>query len=129
MTADDLDAVTAVFDHNGDARTIDVRDGRIAAAANEFKTAPGTDFKPGAPGKAAPPSKRPRPGTGQLWRIDADGRAEMLLARKDTHFTSVQWGPEGTIFAGGGRSGHRRVDADYHLLASAIVQRGACGLP
>jgi sugar lactone lactonase YvrE len=110
---------------NGDARVvhdfpgnevtaIDVREGRIAVAANQFKTAPGANFKAGAPQKAgAPPSTRPRPGSGQLWRIEADGRAEMLVARQDTHFTAVQWGADGAIFAGGGHEGRVfKVDPD-----------------
>jgi len=106
---------TVVHDFPGNEVTaIDVHDGRIAVAANLFKTSPGTNFKPGAQQKGgAPPSTRPRPGSGQIWRVDVDGRAEMLVARQDTHFTSVQWGPEGAIFAGGGHEGRVfKVDRD-----------------
>ncbi|MBW2587833.1 MAG: hypothetical protein JRD92_12925, partial [Deltaproteobacteria bacterium] len=55
--------------------------------------------------KPARPATRPRPGSGELWRVDADGRAEMLVSRKDTHFTAVQWGTDGAIYAGGGHEG------------------------
>ncbi len=113
--------VTVVHDFPGNEITaIDVHEGRIAAVANQFKTPPGANFKPGAPPKAAPPSTRPRPGSGQLWRIDTDGRAEMLLARKDTHFTAVEWGPNGAIFAGGGHEGRIfkiEADASYSIWA------------
>ena len=112
---------TVVHDFPGNEITaIDVHDGRIAVAANEFKTAPGANFKPGAPAKPGAPSTRPRPGSGQLWRIDADGRAEMMLARGDTHFTSVEWGPKGAIFAGGGHEGRVfkvEPDASYAIWA------------
>ena len=112
---------TVVHDFPGtEVTAIDLEDGRIAAVANQFKTAPGANFKPGAPNKGAQPATRPRPGSGQLWRIDTDGRAEMLLARKDTHFTAVQWGPDGMIYASGGHEGRVfRVepDASYSIWA------------
>jgi len=112
---------TVVHDFPGNEVTaIDVHEGRIAAAANLFKMPPGTNFKANSPAKAGPPSTRPRPGSGELWRIDTDGRAEKLLARKDTHFTAVQWGPKGEIFAGGGNEGRVfkvEPDASYSIWA------------
>lgn len=110
---------SVVHDFPGNEVTaIDLLDGRLAVVANEFPTAPGTQFKAGA--KPPKPSTRPRPGSGQLWRVDEDGRAEMLLARKDTHFTSVQWGRDGVIHAGDGNEGRIfRVepDASYSIWA------------
>jgi len=113
---------TVVHDFPGNEVTaIDVHEGRIAAAANQFKTAPATNFKPGpAASKRGSPATRPRPGTGQLWRIDTDGRAEMVLARKDTHFTAVQWSTSGSIYAGGGHEGRVfevQPDASYAIWA------------
>ncbi len=108
--------VEVLHDFPGNEITdIDYHDGKLAVVANEFKTAPGTQFKAGSAeaGKAAQPSARPRPGTGALWRIDEDGRTEALLSRQDTHFTSVQWGAEAAIFAGGGNQGRIfRVEPD-----------------
>lgn len=105
-----------VHDFPGNEVTaIDFHDGELAVAANQFKSAPGSQFKPssGKGQSAAAPAKRPRPGSGQLWRIGRDGRAEMLLARKDTHFTSVQWGSDGAIYAGEGDKGRiLRVETD-----------------
>lgn len=114
---------------NGDARVvhdfpgnevtaIDLLDGRLAVVANQFPKAPGMQFKAGA--KPPKPSTRPRPGTGELWRVDEDGRAEKLLSRKDTHFASVQWGRDGVIHAGSGNDGRIfRVepDASYSIWA------------
>ncbi len=114
--------VTVVHDFPGNEVTaIDHRDGKLAVAVNEFKTVPGSQFKPTPSGPsrgASSPPTRPRPGSGELWRVDADGRAELLLSRKDTHFASVQWGADGAIYAGGGNEGRIfRVedDASYSI--------------
>jgi sugar lactone lactonase YvrE len=105
-----------VHDFPGNEVTaIDFHDGKLAVAANKFKTAPGSQFKPttGRAPAAPRPATRPRPGTGELWRVDADGRAEMLVSRKDTHFTAVQWGTDGALYAGGGHEGRIfRVEPD-----------------
>jgi outer membrane protein assembly factor BamB len=105
-----------VHDFPGNEVTaIDYHDGKLAVAANAFKTPPGTQFKPSAAQAAAPsgPATRPRPGSGELWRVDADGRAEVLVKRKDMHFTAVQWGTDGAIYAGGGHEGRiLRVEPD-----------------
>jgi len=118
------DRVEVVHDFPGNEVTaIDFYDGQLAVAANTFQTAPGTQFKPAAsqpPGQAAAgaaqaaqAANRPRPGAGTLWRVDADGHAEMLMSRQDTHFTAVQWGTDGSIYAGDGTEGRVfRVDAD-----------------
>ena len=110
------DKVSVVHDFPGNEVTaIDFYEGQLAVASNTFKTAPGSQFKPSrakAPAPAAP-ATRPRPGSGQVWRVDADGRAEMLVSRKDTHFTAIQWGTDGAIYAGGGHEGRiLRVGAD-----------------
>ena len=108
--------VEVVHDFPGNEVTaIDFHDGKLAIASNTFKTAPGSQFK--APSRKARtptgPVTRPRPGSGQVWRVDAEGRAEMLVGRKDTHFTAIQWGPDGAIYAGGGHEGRiLRVEPD-----------------
>ena len=108
--------VEVVHDFPGNEVTaIDFYDGQLAVASNTFKTAPGTQFKPSSGNAPAPagPVTRPRPGSGQIWRVDAEGRAEMLVGRKDTHFTAIQWGPDGAIYAGGGHEGRiLRVEPD-----------------
>lgn len=113
---DAQDKASVVHDFPGNEITaLDLRDGELAVVSNTFKTAPGTQFKAAATRapKAARPSARPRPGVGEVWRVDAGGRAEKLVTRKDTHFTAVQWGDDGAIFAGGGAEGRIfRVDPD-----------------
>ncbi len=117
------DAVSVVGDFPGNEVTaIDYYDGKLAVAANQFKTPPGSQFAPSPAHGAAKAGRVPRPraGSGQLWRVDPDGRAEALLSRKDTHFTAVQWGLDGAIYAGGGDDGRIfRVepDASYSIWA------------
>jgi sugar lactone lactonase YvrE len=113
---------TVVRDLPGNEVTaIDVLDGRIAVAVNQFKGAPGTQFKGETSGaKPGRRGTRPRPGSGQLWRIEKDGRAEMLMARKDTHFTDVEWGNNGSIYVAGGQEGRIfevHADASYSIWA------------
>ena len=110
------DQVDVVHDFPGNEVTaIDFYDGELAVASNTFKTAPGSQFKPSTR-KAPTPARavtRPRPGSGQVWRVDAEGRAEMLVGRKETHFTAIQWGTDGAIYAGGGHEGRiLRVEPD-----------------
>ncbi|MCZ6807480.1 MAG: hypothetical protein O7F08_11045 [Deltaproteobacteria bacterium] len=140
--------VTVVHDFPGNEVTaIDYYDGQLAVAANEFKIKPGTRFKtpaPVAPVPASPAARRkgvaspaargkgapPRPGKGQLWRVSKDGRVERLLDRQDTHFTSVQWAADGTIFAGGGAQGQVfqvQPDASYSIWAD-VEERQVLGL-
>jgi len=110
------DRAEVVHDFPGNEITaIDFYDGQLAVAANTFKTPPGSQFKPPAAQATPTPqaASRPRPGTGSLWRVDADGRAEALMNRQDTHFTAVQWGAEGSIYAAGGHEGRIfRVEPD-----------------
>jgi sugar lactone lactonase YvrE len=110
------DKAEVVYDFPGNEITaIDFFEGQLAVASNTFKTAPGSQFKPPTAKGPAPagPVTRPRPGSGQVWRVDAEGRAESLVSRKDTHFTSIQWGPDGAIYAGGGHEGRiLRVEPD-----------------
>lgn len=126
------DKVGVVHDFPGNEVTaIDYYDGQLAVAANEFKKPAGARFKP--PVRVSPAAirgARPQPGKGQLWRVSKDGRVERLLDRPDTHFTSVQWKADGTIFAGGGNEG--RVfqvapDANYAIWAD-VEERQVLGL-
>ncbi|MDH3729199.1 MAG: hypothetical protein OER77_16835, partial [Myxococcales bacterium] len=104
----------------------------------EFKAQPGVRFRAGAQAPTPPPPSaaaasrvgRPRPGKGQLWVVPKDGRVERLLDRQDTHFTSVEWGTDGAIFAGGATKGQIfRVepDAKYAIWAD-VEERQVLGL-
>ncbi len=109
--------VEVVYDFPGNEITsIDYADGKLAVASNTFKTPPGSQFQATTGNRPAPPSgpaTRPRPGSGELWRVDSDGRAEKLVSRPDAHFTAVQWGTDGAIYAGDGNEGRiLRVEPD-----------------
>jgi sugar lactone lactonase YvrE len=112
------DKAEVVHDFPGNEITaIDYHGGQLVVAANQFSSAPGSELEPAPPqpqsGNAPRPSPRPRAGSGEVWRIDQDGRAEALLSRKDTHFTAVQWGSDGAIYAGDGQEGRIfRVEPD-----------------
>ncbi len=119
------DKVRVVHDFPGNEITsIDFWNGQLAVAANEFPTKPGTQFKPptGSPPPTAsgPPGAPPRAGKGQLWRVGSDGRVEQLLDRPEAHFTAVEWGTDGSLFAGGGKEGHVfkvQPDGSYAIWA------------
>lgn len=90
--------------------------GTLVAAANDFAEPPGASAAPAVPvpatgARATPP--RPRAGKGKLYRLGPEGRAELVLANDDGHFTSVQLAADGTIYAGSGKDGRiYRVLAD-----------------
>jgi len=133
--------VSVVHDFPGNEITsIDFFDGKLAVAANEFKLKPGAQFKAAAAAAAAarksnrPGSRRaagrPRPGKGQLWRVDEDGSVEQLIDSQQSHFTSVQWGKDGALYAGSGAEGHvLRVEpnASYSIWAD-VEERQVLGL-
>ncbi len=121
--------VSVVHDFPGNEVTaIDYHEGKLAVAANQFKTPPGARVAP-TPAQSASKARRtprPRAGSGQLWRVDLDGRSEAVLSRQDTHFTSVQWGEEDVIYAGGGDDGRIfRVepDASYSIWADVAERQ------
>lgn len=90
-----------VYDFPGNEITaLTVRDNVLAVAANEFPAPPPTSSKAT---KAS--TRRPNPGKGRLWRVDADGRANRIYQNDDGHFTSVQIADDGTIYAGSGKDG------------------------
>jgi hypothetical protein len=114
-----------------------VRDGQIAAVANDFpkgsaSTAssvsvpvqpsqqPSPTQPPKTPtpsessaGTSSTPSKASNSGTGQLWFVGKDGRAELLFKAEKSHLTAVQWADTNTLFAAAGRDGRvYRVNLD-----------------
>jgi hypothetical protein len=128
--------VTVVHDFPGNEVTaIDYFEGELVVAANEFKTKPAQRFQARPASQATPAAKRrirgaPSPGKGQLWRVSKDGRVEQLLDSKDAHFTSVQWGSDGAIFAGSGAEGRvLRVEADTtYAIWADVEERQILGL-
>jgi hypothetical protein len=112
-----------VYDFEGNEVTaIALRDGRIAVAANQFQKQ--------SPEKKKEESKKddrqsndktdvskdaPKPGTGELWVVEASGQARKRWSSDDGHITAVQWadGNAGQIFAATGKGGRiYRVEQD-----------------
>lgn len=92
-----------VHDFPGNEVTaLTIRDGVLAVAANDFPSPPAASA--GTKNKATG-GARPRPGKGRLFRVDAEGRTERVLAQDTGHFTSVQIAEDGTIYAGAGAEG------------------------
>jgi hypothetical protein len=98
-----------VYDFPGNEITaIAARGGALADVANELSEPPSGAAPPAttpAATKAPSGGSRPRAGKGRLWRVDADRRAENVFAQDDGHFTSVELGDDGTIYAGAGKDG------------------------
>lgn len=111
-----------------------VRDGQIAAVANDFPkgsagsassatvtaqppqpTSPTPPLKPSesSAGSTSTSSKSSNSGTGQLWLVGKDGRAELLFKAEKSHLTAVQWADSNTLYAAAGRDGRvYRVNMD-----------------
>lgn len=94
-----------------------LRDGALVAVANEFADAPGATAPPASPSPATsarPTPPRARAGKGKVVHLDADGRAEVVLASDDGHFTSVELAADGTTYVGAGKDGRvHRILADH----------------
>ena len=109
---------SVVWDFSGNEVTaIAFHNGSLGVVANKFVDPPGKMIsspskKPSAkPGK---PSHRSRSGKGSVWKIGADGRAELLYKRDDGHFTSIAFTDSRTLYVGSGREG--RI---YRVLTDA----------
>jgi sugar lactone lactonase YvrE len=95
-------------------------------AKGEKAKKPKTNEKPGAdketPSGAKLPRKGARKGTGDLYRIEGDGRLEQLHSLTSTYFTSVAVAPTGRIFAGAGDKGRiYMVDTDDSVATAFDV--------
>lgn len=72
----------------------------------------------------------PKPGKGALWRVDRAGRAERVFESAQGHITSVQWGPDGVIYAATGKEGHiyRVEPSGEHALWVDVDERQVLAL-
>ena len=111
-----------VYDFEGNEVTaLALRDGRVAVAANQFQK-PAAEKKPdakssdqpdGAAAKPEPKPDAPKPGTGDLWVVEASGQARKLWTSTEGHITAVQWADAGRIYAAVGKGGRiYRVEPD-----------------
>ena len=105
----DSGGASVLHDFDGNEITaLSVRNGALAVVANEFASPPSVMRPPakvGSPARVGGPAPRPRAGKGRVWHVGRDGRTEMLYARDDGHFTSVEFGDDKTLYVGSGREG------------------------
>ena len=102
-----------VYDFEGnEVTTLAVQNGRIAAAANQFPKPPSTTQKKNekkddkqSADKTGGNKDAPKPGTGELWVIEAGGNGRKLFSSDDGHITAVQWAQDGSIYAAIGKGG------------------------
>ncbi len=112
---------TIVLDPPGDEikALAKAKDGGLYVLANEVGASSDAGRRPsvpgGGPGMPAPPViGRPRAGKGALWKVEADGRAEELFARKDTHFISLAVDDAGAPYVGTAAEGRVFTVDDNH---------------
>ena len=120
-----------------------LRNGALAVAANLFPKAPAAKAtkikKPGTNGdddkeekgganknnKKTPVRGQPKPGKGQLWLVEASGRATSLFDSTKGHITDVGWASDNEIYAAAGKDGQvYRVRTDgTHALWIDVDER------
>jgi hypothetical protein len=116
-----------VYDLPGNEVTaIAVRQGRVAAVANDFPKKPSSRSEPKKKDSStdtskSPPKKpattrtvtTPRIGKGAVWYVRDDGRAERLFHSEKSYLTRVQWAGDDVIYAAAGKEGRvYRIQTD-----------------
>jgi hypothetical protein len=95
-------------------------DGTIWAIANEYAEPPEVPRRSGgalrAPAGPATMTPRPKPGKGQLWRFDPQGRPEKMMAHGDFHYTALALDDAGTPYVGTGAEGRVYTVDDAHAV-------------
>lgn len=94
-------------------------DGSVFACANEYGEPPEPPRRSSSAGRsAAGPSfgARPKPGKGVLYKFDAQGRPEKLMAHTDLHYTALTLDERGTPHVGTGAEGRVYTVDDTHAV-------------
>lgn len=112
---------TVLFNMPGEeVKAIAVAKGGVVwAISNEYGEPPEAPKRSAAAGRAPPgPSSgpRPKPGKGQLWRFDAQGRPERMMKHDDTHYTALSIDDKGEPFVGTGHEGRVYTVDDAHTV-------------
>ncbi len=93
--------------------------GVVWAIGNEYGEPPEAPKRSAAAGRAPPgPSTgpKPKPGKGQLWRFDAQGRPERMMKHDDTHYVSLALDEQGQPYVGTGVEGRVYTVDDAHTV-------------
>jgi hypothetical protein len=120
MRIDGPGRADVVYDFEGNEVTaLALRDGRLAVAANQFPKAPkkpSSDVKKDddkSEDKTDASKDAPKPGTGELWVVEASGQARKLWTSSEGHITAVQWAEQDRVYAATGKGGRiYRVEQD-----------------
>lgn len=111
---------TVVSDLPGEeVKAIAVSKGVVYAISNEYGEPPEAPKRSAATGRTPPgPSHapKPKPGKGQLWRFDAQGRPERMMKHDDTHYMSLSLDDKGQPYVGTGNDGRVYTVDDAHVV-------------
>ncbi len=95
-------------------------DGTIWAIANEYAEPPEVPRRTSAaqrlPAGPAQISPRPKPGKGQLWRFDPQGRPEKMMAHSEFHYMALALDDAGAPYVGTGAEGRVYTVDDAHAV-------------
>jgi len=114
---------TVLYDFPGDEvkAIATAADGTIWAIANEYSEPPDVPRRSAnalrSPAGPATTSPRPKPGKGQLWRFDPQGRPEKMMAHSEFHYMSLALDDAGTPYVGTGAEGRVYSVDDAHAVS------------
>ena len=95
-------------------------DGTIWAISNEYAEPPEAPKRSATalrrPAGPANITTRPKPGKGQLWRLDAQGRPEKMMSHGDFHYMSLALDDAGRPYVGTGAEGRVYTVDDAHAV-------------
>ena len=97
--------------------------GLVYAIVNEEPASSASDESPprrNGGGRSAPgpsPSPRMKPGKGNLWRFDAQGRPERMMHHDEFHYVSLAVDEHGTPYVGTGAEGRVYSVDDAHAVS------------
>ena len=113
---------TVLYDFPGDEvkGIAAAADGTIWAIANEYTEPPEVPRRSSSSLRsAAGPANittRPKPGKGQLWRLDPQGRPEKMMSHGDFHYMSLALDDAGHPYVGTGAEGRVYTVDDAHAV-------------
>ncbi len=116
---------TVLYDFSGDEvkGIAAAPDGTIWAIANEYSEPPEVPRRSSSTLRnAAGPATitpRPKPGKGQLWRFDPQGRPEKMMAHSDFHYMTLALDDAGAPYVGTGAEGRVYTVDDAHTITLA----------
>ncbi len=95
-------------------------DGAIWAIANEYADPPDVPRRSASalrqPAGPAQVTTRPKPGKGQLWRFDPQGRPEKMMSHSEFHYMSLALDDAGVPYVGTGAEGRVYTVDDAHVV-------------